>query len=97
MNNQCGLVNKNNPCRCPKKTRGFMQAGYVDPVNLLFAKERVQQVREVVQSGSDALATLDAQYADVFRQHPFYAAPDLVQAIRQIIDSPELRRVTDAP
>src|SRR5258708_3558035 len=22
MNNQCGLVNQNNPCRCPKKTRG---------------------------------------------------------------------------
>ena len=27
MNNQCGLVNKNNPCRCPKKTRGFIEAG----------------------------------------------------------------------
>ena len=26
MNNQCGLVNKNNPCRCPKKTRGFIEA-----------------------------------------------------------------------
>ena len=37
------------------------------------------------------------QYADVFRQHPFYAAPDLVQALRQIIESPEFRRVTDAP
>jgi hypothetical protein len=24
MNNQCGLVNKNNPCHCPKKTRGFI-------------------------------------------------------------------------
>lgn len=26
MNHQCGLVNKNNPCRCPKKTRGFIEA-----------------------------------------------------------------------
>ena len=25
MNNQCGLVNKSNPCRCPKKTRGFIE------------------------------------------------------------------------
>jgi len=24
MNGQCGLVNKDNPCRCPKKTRGFI-------------------------------------------------------------------------
>src|SRR5437660_1365074 len=26
MTNQCGPVNKNNPCRCPKKTRGFIDA-----------------------------------------------------------------------
>ena len=35
MNNQCGLVNKSNPCRCPKKTRGFIEHGHVDPHHLL--------------------------------------------------------------
>src|SRR5215831_2030730 len=25
MNHQCGLVNKSNPCRCPKKTRAFIE------------------------------------------------------------------------
>ena len=40
MNDKCGLVNRANPCRCDKKTRGFMQAGWVDPANLLFARER---------------------------------------------------------
>src|SRR5262249_14095221 len=33
MNDKCGLVNRANPCRCAKKTRGFIQAGYVDPAN----------------------------------------------------------------
>jgi hypothetical protein len=37
MNEKCGLVDPANPCRCDKKTRGFIQAGYVDPANLLFA------------------------------------------------------------
>jgi len=45
MNDKCGLVNRANPCRCAKKTRGFIQAGYVDPEKLLFARERVLQVR----------------------------------------------------
>ena len=35
MNDQCGLVNKRNPCRCPKKTRGFIEHGHVDPHQLL--------------------------------------------------------------
>ncbi len=38
MNDQCGLVNGANPCRCAKKTQAFMKAGYVDPNNLLFAQ-----------------------------------------------------------
>src|SRR6267154_2352481 len=36
MNDRCGLVNKNNPCRCSKKTKSFIEAGYVNPDNLLF-------------------------------------------------------------
>ena len=47
MNNQCGLVNTNNPCRCPKKTRGFIEHGHVDPHRLLFAPEHVERVRDV--------------------------------------------------
>ncbi len=31
MHGQCGLVNPTNPCRCAKKTRGFIEAGHVDP------------------------------------------------------------------
>src|SRR6266566_9640711 len=48
MNNQCGLVNKSNPCRCPKKTKGFIEHGHVDPRHLLFAGQHIAQVKHVV-------------------------------------------------
>jgi hypothetical protein len=38
INDKCGLVNKSNPWRCAKKTRGFIQEGHVDPDNLLFSR-----------------------------------------------------------
>src|SRR3989441_7060501 len=41
MNDKCGLVDPANPCRCEKKTRGFIQAGDVDPANLRFARARI--------------------------------------------------------
>jgi RNA polymerase sigma factor (sigma-70 family) len=97
MHDKCGLVNRANPCRCAKKTRGFMQAGYVDPEHLVFAREHLDQVREVVPTTSTAIATLDEQYAAIYRQHPFYEPPDLVQALRRLIDSPDFRRLTDLP
>src|SRR5712691_7227900 len=46
MTNQCGLVNKSNPCRCPKKTKGFIEAGHVDPHHLLFVSQRVKRVKD---------------------------------------------------
>ncbi len=46
LDDKCGLMKPANPCRCAKKARGFMQAGYIDPKNLLFARERVRRVRD---------------------------------------------------
>lgn len=95
MNDKCGLVNTANPCRCAKKTRAFIQAGYVDPANLLFARDRIQQVRDVVPTTDAALRTLDGRCADVYRAHPFHEAPDLVPSLRRLLDSPEFKRATE--
>ncbi|MEX2559016.1 MAG: RNA polymerase sigma factor [Pirellulales bacterium] len=46
MNNQCGLVNKDNPCRCPKKTRGFIEQGHVDPHHLWFVPRHVERIKD---------------------------------------------------
>src|SRR5437870_3472675 len=97
MHDKCGLVNRANPCRCAKKTRGFIEAGYVDPTHLLFARGRVQQVREVARMKAEALATLDGQCAEVFREHPFYESPDLVPALRRLLQGPLFRRAADLP
>ena len=95
MHDKCGLVNQANPCRCVRKTRGFIQAGYVDPANLLFARRRIRSVREVAGTKAAALATLDARHAEIFRQHPFHDSPDLVRALRGLVESPDFRRAAD--
>src|SRR5438128_6813156 len=97
MNDRCGLVNRANPCRCAKKTRGFIQAGYVDPEKLLFARARIEQIREVARTRAADLTTLDAQYAEVFRRHPFHPSRDLVPSLRQLLAGPEFRRATGSP
>ena len=97
MNDKCGLVNRANQCRCAKKTRGFMQAGYVDPKNLLFAREHIRRVRDVVPTTYAAIATLDEQYGEIYRRHPFYDSLDLVQALRLLVGSDDFKQATDLP
>lgn len=72
MNNKCGLVNRSNPCRCEKKTKSFIQAGWVDKENLKFNTAYLKRVSEVAPQKSDDLNNLtEVKYAELFRNHPF--------------------------
>lgn len=91
MQDKCGLVNTANPCRCAKKTRGFIAAGHIDPNHLRFAKKRMTHVRDVAARVSDEITGLDAAYAAVYRDHPFQNSPDFVTALRELMNRPEFR------
>jgi hypothetical protein len=93
MHRQCGLVNPANPCRCAKKTRAFMKAGYVDPARLVFAATHMTRVRDVAPRVHDALEDLDAAYAEIHRDHPFHRSPDFVAALRNLIDQPAFQAI----
>ena len=92
MNNQCGLVNTSNPCRCPKKTRGFIQDGHVDPHNLMFVPRHMQHVREVAaEAVRDIDDLVERQHVEIFREHPFLQPPDQIAWLRRILDDGQVR------
>jgi RNA polymerase sigma factor (sigma-70 family) len=85
MNEKCGLVNVANPCRCAKKTRSFMLAGYVDPDRMEFTRGRLASVEDVAPHRLNELEALDRKHAELFRDHDFLAAPDLASRLRDLI------------
>ena len=92
MNNQCGLVNSNNPCRCPKKTKGFIDGGHVDPDHLLFVPLHVRRIREAAAGTVREIEdVLDRQYAAVYRDHPFLQPSDQIDWLRRVLDRPDIR------
>lgn len=86
MNGKCGLVNAENPCRCARKTRGFIDKGYVDPGNLQFASERLVQIRSVSAGRVRELEAMEQAHAELFRDHPVLTPPDEVAWIRRLVD-----------
>ncbi len=92
MNNQCGLVNRNNPCRCPKKTRGFIEAGHVDPRQLLFVAEHLERVKDVAAETVRGIEdVVEGQYAAIYRDHPFLQPSDQVHWFRRMLENQEVR------
>ncbi len=93
MNNQCGLVNTANPCRCPKKTKGFIDAGHVDPNSMKFASPHVSQIRSIAGDTYISLEGLvEQQHAALFREHPFLEPKDQILWLRRMLDQSGVRR-----
>jgi RNA polymerase sigma factor (sigma-70 family) len=88
MHGQCGLVNADNPCRCPRKTKGFIDHGHVDPAHLLFVPLHVRRVREEAAATVREIEdVLDRRYAAVYRDHPFLEPRDQTDWLRRVAES----------
>jgi RNA polymerase sigma factor (sigma-70 family) len=98
MNEKCGLINHNNPCRCARKTMTWIRAGYVDPHNLKFNARYVKRIKDVSQNKSKEICRLmDEQYAQLFREHPFQNPPDFVQSLRETLRSRQFQQIFSLP
>lgn len=72
MNNKCGLVNKKNPCRCARKTSGFIKAGWVDKDSMKFNTDYTRTISEVIHDKNEQLDELmKNEYSKLFESTPF--------------------------
>ena len=72
MNNQCGLVNKDNPCRCRKKITAVMECGVIDSKNLLFNKEEFGKFQKFISKDADDMLTIvEEKYRELHHELPY--------------------------
>jgi RNA polymerase sigma factor (sigma-70 family) len=95
MHDKCGLVNRANPCRCARKTQGFIKAGLLNADKLLFAREHVIKVKEVAPKKHQALNALDEAYAEIHRAHPFQSPPDFAASLRELLHRAEFKSIVE--
>jgi RNA polymerase sigma factor (sigma-70 family) len=91
LRGNCSLVNPDAPCRCAKKTRAFIQGGFVDPRKLQFTSEYQRKVREVAEDRAGEL--MDAYMkvaAQVYRDHPFYEPAEQAATLRRALQAVSL-------
>lgn len=93
MNNKCGLINTTNPCRCQRKTKGFIKAGWVDPNQLKFNTSYIYKINEAAKNKSiDLDNQLDTKYAELFRDQPFQEKEHVDKLIKEVLTD---RKVID--
>lgn len=96
MDNKCGLVNKSNPCRCPKKTKSFIALGWAFPDNLQFNARHVENIYKAVpQKNEELLTVFEEKYQTLFSNHPLQEPLNKTKLIDELFVDKKLKTIFD--
>lgn len=96
MNKKCGLVNKNNPCRCSKKTRGYVNEGKVDPDNLQFNTRYTSKISQISKKKAvDFTDTVDDLHKKVFQSHPAQTPVQASKIVDEILNDDMIKSILE--
>lgn len=96
MNKRCGLVNSDNPCRCSKKTKGYINEGKVDPDNLKFNTGYKSKISELSKHKAVILTdTVDELNKQVFQSHPAQTPLQSSKIIKDILNNDLIKTILE--
>jgi RNA polymerase sigma factor (sigma-70 family) len=94
MHDKCGLINPNNPCRCAKKTKGFIKAGFVNPASLRFTASHLQTIEQAApEKNMDMDNLLHNEYRQLYLQHTYLEGPGFISGLNDLLASDKLKNV----
>lgn len=92
MHDKCGLVNTKNPCRCSKKTKSFIEAGYVNPDKLLFFPAHKTFIEKLaVEKQEEMEDYFYLQYRNLYKKQTLLSNKDFATELDKILTSKEIR------
>ena len=96
MNNKCGLINKANPCRCPKKAKALKAMGALDErhqiFNISYKNKIADYVADQIETATD---TFDERYTALYREHPTKEDFDKQTVIDKVLGDGKLMKFFD--
>jgi RNA polymerase sigma factor (sigma-70 family) len=94
MDGNCGIVNEKSPCKCRNKVTGYVKAAELTPDKITFAQIGSPALKDLVsQKALQFSENIYSKYIDIYREHPFYKPPDLMQWMRELLQQDEFKQI----
>ncbi len=94
MNDKCGLVNKNNPCRCHKKVTYAIKGKAIDSKNLLFNRSEHSKFRNILRPKADRMLDyVDDKYAQLYQELPYKKDFDKKTFLEDIVNDENIKKI----
>ncbi|MEN0052533.1 MAG: RNA polymerase sigma factor [Mucilaginibacter sp.] len=94
MDHKCGLINPDNPCRCFKKTKGFMKEGKIDAATHTFKQDYQQSILSVAVAKNEELDDLmEGKYLQFFTSQVYADTNVGDTLIDSLLFDPQIKRL----
>lgn len=93
MENRCGLINPENPCRCVRKARSALEAGYISDNEGVFNRNRLDDVSSFVLSFESIADNMINKISEVYRRVPVLEFSGI--EINQLLQTTEFKSLID--
>lgn len=86
VSGKCGIINLENPCRCPKKTIAMIAQGTINKDKMIFNSEFQHKIREIVEKQKDIISdNLQLKMTYLFQDSPFQIKEQLNEIFDKIL------------
>lgn len=93
MQNKCGLVNKENPCRCHKKVTFASEMGMINAKNLLYNKKEFSTFRAQLEPDANFLVEdSELKIAELHQDHSYKTHFEKKKYILNVLDNSDWQK-----
>lgn len=94
MNGKCGLIDPGNKCRCARKTKAAIKAGYIDPEKIQFNSIYIRKIKNISNRYNYLVDDMLAEKTqELYGNHPLYKSPDFVQKFKDTLNQSSFRNM----
>ena len=91
MNDKCGLVNRDNPCRCPKKAKALREMGALNPERMEFNLGHRNKIAQYVEANyAESGERFAAKITELYRDHPTREDFGKETLVREVLENDDL-------
>jgi len=97
MNNKCGMVNKNAPCKCRNKVSEFIRQVWHTIDNMNFYRQNALKVDELISGKINYFRQkrIQQSFTKLYRERSLYELPDLTERLKKVLDREEFKDIFD--
>ena len=86
VSGKCGIINPNNPCRCPKKAKVLIDKGIVDKNDMKFNSNYEKKINEIVATRKNEISDkIQLELQELFKDSPFQIKAELDSLVNEIV------------